>query len=66
MQEHENKKLWEDIVCGRLLKMIKITKKCSGVESFIKSYISEFSLNLIRDSVSSFLKFNLMVYEENN
>lgn len=66
MQEHENKKVWEDIVCGRRLKMIKITKKRSGVESFIKSYISEFSLNLIRDNVSSFLKFNLMVYEENN
>lgn len=46
--------------------MIKITKKRSGVESFIKSYISEFILNLIRDNVSSFLKFNLMVYEENN
>lgn len=47
-------------------KKIKITKKLSGVESFIKSYISEFSLNLIRDNVSSFLKFNLIVYEENN
>lgn len=46
--------------------MIKITKKLSGVESFIKSYISEFSLNLIRDNVSRFLKFNLIVYEGNN
>lgn len=36
------------------------------VESFIKSYIAKFSLNLIRDNVVSFLKFNLVVYEGNN
>lgn len=46
--------------------MIKITKRLSGVESFIKSYISEFSLSLIRDNVSRFLKFNLIAYEGNN
>lgn len=44
---------------------IKITEMLSGVGSFITSYISEFSHNLIRD-FSSFLKFNLIVYEESN
>lgn len=47
------------------MNIIKITEMLSGVGSFITSYISEFSRNLIRD-VSSFLKFNLIVYEESN